>query len=495
MTLTSASVRVVLLEQKERTRRCSKAEIERIIQESKLEIISLDSKIDALVGRDSQLSEAQISSLIGLHDSQRACVLALKYIASPIYGLPVELLVEIFEHAIEDETHIRDVYRITQVCSDWREIAHRTPRLWTRLLKIGLCTEQSGEGLKAWLSRSAPLPLRICFIRQRHDFRDVNRGTWEEALKAAPRFHAFKFYSASETPSAAGLGNALPIPYESTMPVFTAPRLRKLTLKHVGAPVQVVVPWTQLTELTLRCNWPEATFEVLSRCANLITASITFRGFEWSLPAAKHNLPIRFRQLHALTLCLKSDTHPLDHLSTPVLQKLQLALESQRFTVAHLTEFQLRAPNITSLEITKPSALTSTNLITIVRHAPSLTHLKLTQCDNCFNDNLIRALHYYDDVPPLAPCLHDLFVCNDRVMDFDEEVLAGMLASRWWSDTEFAADPVLPPVTRWTRVELQFELGFFLRHHFGTRFTDIVKDIPSHVLIHSKEPVREYVYF
>ncbi|KAJ6451610.1 hypothetical protein C8R45DRAFT_752344, partial [Mycena sanguinolenta] len=59
----------------------------------------------------------------------QASVLALKYILSPMRTLPVELLAEIFDLAIDDYAHIRDAHRISQVCSDWRQIAHSTPRL------------------------------------------------------------------------------------------------------------------------------------------------------------------------------------------------------------------------------------------------------------------------------------------------------------------------------------------------------------------------------
>ncbi|KAF8208206.1 hypothetical protein K438DRAFT_1472366, partial [Mycena galopus ATCC 62051] len=61
-----------------------------------------------------------------------AIVAVLRHLISPIHTLPVELLTEIFECAIHDETHIEDVFRISQVCSDWRLVAHSTPRLWTR---------------------------------------------------------------------------------------------------------------------------------------------------------------------------------------------------------------------------------------------------------------------------------------------------------------------------------------------------------------------------
>ncbi|KAF8187008.1 hypothetical protein K438DRAFT_1495810, partial [Mycena galopus ATCC 62051] len=83
-------------------------------------------------------------------------------IISPIHTLPVELLAEIFKLAIDGHTHIKDAFQISQVCSDWRQVAHSTPRLWTRRLRVDLRSDYSevyAEGLRAWLARSTPLPI------------------------------------------------------------------------------------------------------------------------------------------------------------------------------------------------------------------------------------------------------------------------------------------------------------------------------------------------
>ncbi|KAJ6466315.1 hypothetical protein C8R45DRAFT_751869, partial [Mycena sanguinolenta] len=125
--------------------------IKRLIQESESKIMALDS---------------QINLLVKLRDRERACVAALRHIISPIQNLPVELLVEIFHLAIHDDTHIKDVYRICQVCSAWRRVAHGTPRLWTRPLLVRLDHKDEEAqvhigGLKAWLARSVPLPIPV----------------------------------------------------------------------------------------------------------------------------------------------------------------------------------------------------------------------------------------------------------------------------------------------------------------------------------------------
>ncbi|KAJ7268120.1 hypothetical protein B0H12DRAFT_94494 [Mycena haematopus] len=110
MAVATFSMRAIVLEQKERTRKCSKADVERFIEESELGITSL---------------ESQISALVELRDRDRACVAALRHLISPIHTLPVELLAQIFEATLRNYMHMKDAFRISQVCSDWRLIARR----------------------------------------------------------------------------------------------------------------------------------------------------------------------------------------------------------------------------------------------------------------------------------------------------------------------------------------------------------------------------------
>ncbi|KAF8208411.1 hypothetical protein K438DRAFT_273648 [Mycena galopus ATCC 62051] len=107
-------MRAIVLEQTERTRQSSRADIQQLIEESELKITSL---------------ELQISALVDLRDRERACVAALRHINSPIRTLPVELLAQVFHLSINHDTYIKDVFLISQVCGDWRQVAHGTPKL------------------------------------------------------------------------------------------------------------------------------------------------------------------------------------------------------------------------------------------------------------------------------------------------------------------------------------------------------------------------------
>ncbi|KAF7357474.1 F-box domain-containing protein [Mycena sanguinolenta] len=480
MTVTGASVRAALLEQTEKTRQCSKAEIECIIEESEREIISLQSQIDALVES---------------RDSHRARVCALKYIVSPIHSLPVELLAEIFDLAIEDETHIQDTHRISHVCSDWRRVAHSTSQLWTRPLQAKLWkTGSAMDGLKAWLACSEPMGVHISLISA---LKDVERGMFEEVLRVAHRLVSLEFPVTHGTPSwlvrelaQSQLDSLEELQLrvanwiDPAMTFTTVPRLRKLSLIRFPRVPQILVPWAQITDLTLSENTHDVTFGILALCPNLVVASITTYGWSDRPEIQPHTLVVS--QLRFLTLHSKAEykyiTPFFTRLSTPLLQSIRVDFRDGKcpyWTPTDFTVFQLRAPNITRLEFANSDYF---SLEAALRSSPSLTHLTLTSCTGsaASADAFISALHYEDGVPPLVPWLHTLIV-RTQTSYFTEDTLARMVVSRWWTDAELASLGALPAVARWTYVELEF--GFrSQRHYFGPRFTEIVKNIPADIL-------------
>ncbi|KAJ6508502.1 hypothetical protein C8R45DRAFT_967636 [Mycena sanguinolenta] len=370
------------------------------------------------------------------------------------------------------------------------------------MLGVALCKKGNAvaRGLKAWLARSAPLPVHI-FVRPM--LSDINPGILEELLKVAPRLGSLSMSIPPLHPtplplvsqlaqcrldSLEELGLGTIEEYEDRTPlVFTAPRLRTFSTLNRGVK-PIVVPWAQLTELTLDWDSPDGTLQVLTQCMNLEKLSTDTDG--WSRvprPDVGRDIPLRFSKLDSLSLNLWTERAAFfDCLSTPVLRDLQLHLNGAHWTQTYLTAFQLRAPNITSLSLTTSASFATNDLVSTIRHAPLLTNLKLMDRHKCFNDDFFRALYYHGDVTPLASRLQSLIVDSvfNRVY-FTEDVLAGMIASRWWTDTELAAYAVPPAVARWTWVVLNFGYHFGRQeYHLGPRFTTMVKDkaIPPHVL-------------
>ncbi|KAJ7727359.1 hypothetical protein B0H16DRAFT_1210998, partial [Mycena metata] len=123
--------------------------IRRLIAGSEIRLASLESKIAELESAaapmedDSTLKSVECeaplaSSLLEQRDRERITAAVLRHLVAPIRTLPVELFAEIFSLTIRDEsdflykpTHFQDAYRVSHVCSEWRQIALSTPQLWT----------------------------------------------------------------------------------------------------------------------------------------------------------------------------------------------------------------------------------------------------------------------------------------------------------------------------------------------------------------------------
>ncbi|KAJ4471547.1 hypothetical protein J3R30DRAFT_3710090 [Lentinula aciculospora] len=99
--------------------------------------------------------------------SKRKARLALSRYLSPIYSLPSEMLSSIFTEYCPmpvdpDKQHIPQLV-LTQVCSTWRQVAHGTPRLWSRFQALygsnGITVH--GDKIFTWLNRSGEVPLDI----------------------------------------------------------------------------------------------------------------------------------------------------------------------------------------------------------------------------------------------------------------------------------------------------------------------------------------------
>ncbi|KAJ7236745.1 hypothetical protein B0H12DRAFT_125448 [Mycena haematopus] len=198
------------------------------------------------------------------------------------------------------------------------------------------------------------------------------------------------------------------------------------------------------------------------------------------LPEPKQDI-LPLSHLHSLSLSLfRSVGHDLpflDHLATPALESLYLNFRDMHMDIrcwtqqVHFTAFQLRAPNITELRL-QCSSLTSDDLRTAIRHGQSLTRLELSHCCACIDDALIDALCYKVGVGPLVPNLRILRLA--QIGDnFTKDILAGMIASRWWTDAELALRSVPPAVARWTRVELWGDFAEYVIDIVKNRSSDI----------------------
>ncbi|KAJ7077256.1 hypothetical protein B0H15DRAFT_563801 [Mycena belliarum] len=295
--------------------------------------------VDATEANISRI-ESQIRELSLALQEERRKLAKLWLMATPMGKLPVEILVEIFLHCVDDsedpslstgpiqpgdepqaaESIAADGPRcpapqlllLAQVCPYWRQIVNRTPRLWTvgvvgvRFDRPSCGTEAYISGLKSLLERSAPLPISVSLTQEGDT--GTSAGALAQAATTAsvirvlastiPRWKSLKVDCLSFKPLATLIGGAFPalerldIQYDTygrTDPVrafFPAPRLRRLALLLSGPTLAshaqlLLVPWAQLTHLKLEYASLAGCRAILTQCPSLVCAELL--TVEWNL--------------------------------------------------------------------------------------------------------------------------------------------------------------------------------------------------------------------
>ncbi|KAK6997452.1 F-box domain-containing protein [Favolaschia claudopus] len=389
---------------------------------------------------------------------------------SPISTLPVELLAEISLFTIQDETHIADALRVSQICARWRRIAHSTPQLWNRPLVVDVWSKGPvldslyASGLRDWLARSAPLTVPFVFNFEEEDMilgsHPVHPSLpfWKELLSVAPRWRSLEttlsgwlpwnFYLFGQL-AGLSLSNLEDLSLSvndragALEPFPATPRLRKLSLQVDDKDVcsNLHLPWTQLHEIDLTTEWPDSALHILSQCQNLVRASFDMIPTSDDTPLRWTQEIVALKHLRILSLVFDpfEDSGSLycmpllDYVSAPELEEFFMGFEED-----------FRMDGVASLSA-------------FIAHARSVTHFEVGCLAVGDVDNLIAALTYKDGAQVLLPCLHHL-VLQDPELDSDmSEILANMISSRWWKDAELVAPghaPIPPPVARWTYLEL-----------------------------------------
>ncbi|KAJ7727349.1 hypothetical protein B0H16DRAFT_1697721 [Mycena metata] len=533
------SIRAALAEQTAKTKGLTNTDIRRLIADSELRLASLESKIAesesaaaAPMEGDSTLKfvegepEAPLASsfLLEQRDHERITAAVLRHLVAPIRSLPVELLAEIFSLTIRDKEllysihsrHFQDAYRVSHICSEWRQIAHCTPQLWTGSVTVtvgypvtqdvedpdvedsvtedvedalvqgarwtvsGTGPDSDGLMIRAWLAHSGPLPVPIVLMGLHGLPESILAGrkalhlrpVLEELLRVAPRWGILHLYGflppmfylrladrTLDSLEEARLGE-FNVDYPALFLLGTSPRLRKLTV--TGNP-PLHMPWAQLTELTLT-YYPSTSvcLNTLVQCTNLIT--LTLSGTDRQNDVGTN---VTLPSLRVLNFAFRRNSNArlptLNFLFAPILETCSISFRfrahSRSWKQAVFTTFLLRSPNITYLRLDS-CPLTSHELIAALVHTPCLSHLELNKCHH-IDDAFLLALSYKHDsgTPPLVPLLHE-FRLLDTPKSLTASLVVGMLASRWRTHDELASSsPIIPlPVARWSLVLLDQQL-------------------------------------
>ncbi|KAK7048055.1 hypothetical protein R3P38DRAFT_2867138 [Favolaschia claudopus] len=465
------------------------------------------------------LCEKQMASLQKHMDSERPPD-PQSFLPSPISALPVELLSKMFLFSVDAEsdpdTYTQDAYWVSHVCSYWRNVAISTPEMWTGPLTVPVSFEREPEkesfyveGLQAWLARSEPLAVSICLegFRSGSNFAETSSLITQELAKIVPRWRSLQMRqrvlsSFVEALAEGGSFSSLEeLELETVVPDSTesadpstilafraAPRLHKLTM---NIKCQVLMPWCQLTHLSLRASDHayEPILDILTQCTSLARLSILLSALYMSppsRPAAETALP-HLTSL-SLTIVGLAETFVvpfLDYVSAPILESMIFLCETMadaQWDETAFSAFQSRSPNISRLEIGgNSSPISSPALISVLTHSPRLTHLKLDDC--LVEDAFLQAISIKEDdnLFPLVPRLSSLTLTGLVQERFTEEVLRGMVQSRWRRDNSTAnsTSGVDTPGRCLQTVVLGDDSAIFPSFTFSPTFQNAMKELQA----------------
>ncbi|KAJ7776773.1 hypothetical protein DFH07DRAFT_797692 [Mycena maculata] len=426
-----------------------------------------------------QRIESQIRDLESIRDRERALVAILKIIIAPIRKLPPELLVEIFLH---DAWDLKHALRISQVCVLWKELASKTPALWTGELRLDItnhCTDYSAA-MQGWLERSSPLSIPISIFPSLSSSPSGYSPSMVNAIiSVAPRWRSFRLYGTLPQLSTLTMDTLTMLEevelihgetgyqQQPTWAFIAAPRLRRVYL-CVPDTTWYPMPWSQLTQLHLTHSEPQACVGILAQCANMVSAEISTHPWEHSPPSAITTLE-RLEDLHIIFKPLSGNNIApfFQRLSLPILKTLHLDLYDLRWssgvkwspaTTDAFIQFQVRSPALQDLTL-RQCDLEWEDLHRILRHASALTKLSLQSCERCIDDNLLRALKYSDrDAVHLVPKLSTFIMDEGGTSSLTEECLEETLRSRWWSAEALQALASPPAVARWQHIWCGYRL-------------------------------------
>jgi hypothetical protein len=395
---------------------------------------------------------------------------------APIHKLPAELLVEIFLLVRSDVTFpehrkkkIRKLHALSQVCAYWRRVAYTTPHLWTEALITELKKTPTAEYIacvKEWLERSAPLPIPVDL---RLSGTSVEAAPLMDVIVAAHRWSSANFelgslsvLSCIPTDSLKSLERLFlkspDVKHHAKTRVFlTTVRLRRLSLT-TRRTAQLLMPWSQLTEIDVTDGSPWECLDTLVQCTSLVSAH--FETETWpDLPDLSERQMTTLGRLEDLSVSFLSTSGFVAPffmcLALPALKKLNLYLDSeQTWSSAEFTQFQLRSPNIEHLTIDSSQMMEPSDLLAALQHAPSLVTLRMEVSTYCFDGSIVAALQYSDTLAvPFVPRLEDLFFSYAGTA-FEEDALDAMIQSRWWTDEQLLSLPSPPKVSRWAVIHI-----------------------------------------
>ncbi|KAK7001871.1 F-box domain-containing protein [Favolaschia claudopus] len=342
-----------------------------------------------LAAIDSEIEELH-ARIKDLETARKPVANALGAIVYPILTLPVEITSEIFAHYFNEVLFEVDGLALchlhtardesdgplilSQVCRAWRTIAINTPSLWCRVRAAAYNSPRPEwrELFECWLSRAGN---RMLYLDLAGDSRHsttllpavVPYSSQWRVFKFRMVYHDWATISNLVETARGRIPNLREFsvrwqgpndhPTKTPITAFSdAPKLRKVALYWLSSE-KIVLPWAQLTSLTLSGHRVADGITILHLTSSLEELSIDLFG-----PASGEIQPVVLDRVHKLLLpnvfeCLTS----FPYLTLPGLRTFEISRMLTEEDVEALTMFLERSPCLDSVSITceKPDLVIS----------------------------------------------------------------------------------------------------------------------------------------
>ncbi|KAF7980540.1 hypothetical protein HWV62_37679 [Athelia sp. TMB] len=356
-----------------------------------LRIIAVQEAEAARLSAQIRQLEEHLTPLRRERDALYASARAHKGLLAPRRRIPYELWVEIFIHtlppgpgAFASIDAAQPPLLLGRVCSEWRDIALSTTRLWNSIsfAKNGhRMTRAHVDAIFAfWVAKAGSLPLHIKLV-------GLQSATREHAvarlLPLTTRIHTLHT-SLSHDLQGRLLGS--PLPQLTTLTLIaaadpkptvvsaTAVNLRSLTMLYLVEMRLTVLPWHALTELVVKdyVAYNEC-FSVFAQCSQLTRLSLRYiRGCHDGEQRAHVTMP------HLISFALSTNADPdplLQALTLPALADVVLDVADREWPREQLLALLARSEAPLRALIVPNYTLKAPELLKLVERIPSLLRL------------------------------------------------------------------------------------------------------------------------
>lgn len=340
--------------------------VRELLAEAWKRIDGLDTEVSAL--------QAAITTLRHRRATEMGHIKALHTGIAPHKKLPSELLAKIFVHSLEYDdaeweasmgiagpTRMR--WALGQICSRWREIVLAEPLLWNRVatfhsdpcsersmdLVRHVCSHHGGQGkidLIMWLRHHADWEALLELVSTYPSrIRGLRLMVMDSSHPPSPQdlelpVEAFNLLESLTILDYSGSGfGGIAHTYDIPTTAFSLARdLRKVTLflRNESAimpavsssqPLRIILPWTQLTDLTIIAISPSACLGIFKQSVQLVNLTVKFSPGKDNHPSPSSFISLPHLRSFSATL---NKTHIsdfkffLDALILPALKNIKL---------------------------------------------------------------------------------------------------------------------------------------------------------------------------